>query len=52
MNRTVFTSSVSFEDAARQARWQGYIVVGQTYNKNTGKYVVFAQPGVVNRMLF
>lgn len=42
MGRTVFTSQVSFEDAAQQAVNAGFQPVGTARNKN-GNYVVFAQ---------
>lgn len=42
MGKTVFTSQVSFEDAAQQAVQAGFQPVGTARNKN-GNYVVFAQ---------
>lgn len=39
--RTVFTSSISFQDAAVKAQSSGYTVVGQA--RNSKGFVVFAE---------
>jgi hypothetical protein len=41
-NKTVFTSNVSFQDAAFSAKMAGYEPVGQARNKR-GQFVVFGR---------
>lgn len=45
--KTVFTSLVSFEDAATQAKLNGYTVIGQGTRTQNGRrvYVAFARRG-------
>ncbi len=49
MSKTVFTSTISFEDAELQAQAGGYIVTGRARNPRSGKFVVFARAGSVRR---
>jgi len=48
MQKTVFVSNVSFEDAARQAQQAGYIPIGQAMNRR-GQYVIFARSDAQNK---
>ena len=40
--RTVFTSNISFQDAAFKAKMQGFTPVGQARNPK-GSFVIFAE---------
>lgn len=42
MNKTIFSSNKSYNDAKLKARASGFIVIGQAMNRN-GQYVVFAR---------
>jgi len=42
MNKTVFVSNTSFNDALFKVKMAGYIPIGQSKNKK-GQYVIFAR---------
>jgi len=41
--RSIFSSNISFQDAARKAQSAGFTITGQAQNPKTGLFIVFAQ---------
>lgn len=48
MNKTVFVSKISFDDAARQAQRNGYTITGSARNRR-GEFVVFGRKDNVRK---